>query len=118
PPVKFTNVRVAHGNRIVHVEALVEVADRGRPVVHGNANDLQTLVPVFVLQFDEMWDFLPARVIPGCPEVEENYFAAVGGEIERLSRQFGKREFRSQRMLGLSQIQNRLFASRDFYRLE
>ncbi len=99
-PVKFTNLRVAHANRIVHVEALVEVADRGRPVVHGNANNLKTLIPVFILQFHEMWDFFPARVTPGCPEVEENYFAPIGGEIERLSRQFGKREFRSQRMLG------------------
>src|ERR1019366_3319122 len=99
-PVKFTNLRVAHANRIVHVEALVEVADRGRPVVHGNADDLQALVSIFVLQFHKTRNFVPAGVTPGCPEVEENYFALVGGEIERSSRQFGKREFRSERMLG------------------
>jgi len=39
-PVKFTYLRVAHGNRIIHVETLVEVADGLRFVVHGNADDL------------------------------------------------------------------------------
>src|ERR1022692_1171981 len=47
-----------------------------------------------------MRNFLPARVTPCRPEVEENYFAPVGEEIERLSRQFWKREFRSKGMLG------------------
>src|SRR5208337_1903625 len=90
-PVKLSSLCIAHGNRIVHVKSLVELADRGRSVIHGNANDLQALMPIFVLQFDEMRNFLPTRVAPGCPEVEENHFAAVGGEIERLSGQFGKR---------------------------
>ena len=38
--VKFASRGVAHHYRIIHLEMLVEVADRFRPIVHGNANNL------------------------------------------------------------------------------
>ena len=99
-PVKLTSLRIAHGNRIVHVETLVVFADGFRFVVHGNADDLQPLIPILVLQFHKMRNFFPARFTPGCPEIEENYFAPVSREIDCLSRQTGKRKFGSERMPG------------------
>jgi len=47
--VKFTRLCIAHHNRIIHLEALIEVAYRFRSIIHGNADDLQALVAVFVL---------------------------------------------------------------------
>src|ERR1019366_9175611 len=76
--IKFTRLRIAHHNRVVHLEALVELAYRFRSVIHRNADDLQALVTVLVLQFDEMRDLLPAGIAPGCPEVQKDDLAPIG----------------------------------------
>jgi hypothetical protein len=49
PSIKFTCFSIAHHNRVIHSEALVEVAYRFRFIIHGNADDLQTLVGILIL---------------------------------------------------------------------
>ena len=47
--IEFTRLRIAHHNRVVYFVALIEFAYRFWSIIHGNADDLQTLVAVFVL---------------------------------------------------------------------
>jgi len=47
--VEFACLCIAHHYRIVHLELPVEVADRFRTIVHGNANDPQAPISIFVL---------------------------------------------------------------------
>src|SRR5579863_10293913 len=84
--IEFTCFCIAHHNRVVHFEALVEIAHRCRSVVHGNTNDLHAVVPVLVLQFDEMWNLVTAWIAPGCPEIQKNDLASIGRQFESLSR--------------------------------
>ena len=83
--VKLTGFRGAHHHRVIHFELLVEVAHRFGSIIHGNADDLQALAAVLVLQFDEMRNLVPAGRAPGCPEIHKNHLAPIGGEIEFLS---------------------------------
>jgi len=73
---------VAHDDRVIHFELLGEGGDGVGGVVHGDADDLESLRGVFVLQVDEVWDLGAARFAPGGPEIEEDDFAAVVGEFE------------------------------------
>ena len=54
-------------------------------VVHGYADDLETLWAVFLLQFDKPGHLDLARSAIGRPEVEENRFAAQVGKFELFS---------------------------------
>ena len=67
--IEFTRLCIAHHHWVVHFEALVEIKHRFWSVVHRNANDLQALAALLVLEFDEMWNLIPARIAPRCPEV-------------------------------------------------
>src|SRR5579864_6854985 len=79
---KFPRLCTAHHHRVVHFEALVEIAHGFRPIIHRNANDLQALASVLILKFDELRDLLPARIAPSCPEVQKDDLAPIGGKIE------------------------------------
>ena len=98
--VKLASRGVTHDDRIVHVETLVELADGFRTIVHGNANNLQALSTILILQFHKVRDLFPAGGTPGCPEVQENQLAPVVGKMKLLSVQLGKGEVRSERVLG------------------
>ena len=76
--VEFARLRIAHHNRVVHFEVLVEITHRFRSVVHGNANDLKALVTVLILKLDETRNLLPAGIAPGCPEVQKDDLAPIG----------------------------------------
>lgn len=80
--VEFADLGIAHDYGIIHFQRLIENKRWLGAIVHGNANDLQTLIAILILQIDEMRNFLPARNTPGGPEIEKNYFSPVGGEIE------------------------------------
>ena len=77
-PIKLTNLRITHHNRIIQIEALTKIAHRPGPVVHRNTDDLQALVSIFVLKIYEARDLFAARITPGSLEVQENDLAAVG----------------------------------------
>src|SRR5437588_11689540 len=76
--IEFTGLGRAHYDRVVHLEALVEVAYRFRSIIHGNADDLQALRAIFVLQFAEMRNLVAARIAPGCPEIQQDDLAPIG----------------------------------------
>ncbi len=98
--VKFASLGIAHYYRIIQLELLVEVADGFRTIVHGNANNLQALILIFILQFHKMRDFFPAGIAPGCPEVQQNHLAPIVRKTQLLSTQLRKGEVGSQRVLG------------------
>ena len=98
--VKLASRGVAHHYWIVHSEMLIEVADRFRAIVHGNADNLQALISILVLQFHKMRDFFPAGIAPGCPEVQQNHLAPIVRKTQLLSTQLRKGEVGSQRVLG------------------
>lgn len=75
--VEFTRLCIAHHNRVVHFEVLVEIAHRFRSIIHGNANDLQALAAVLILEFDEMWNLVPAWIAPSCPKVQKDDLAPI-----------------------------------------
>jgi len=50
-------------------------------IVHGNAQNFETLVLILTLHVHEPGDFDLARPAPGCPEVEENDFSLVIGKM-------------------------------------
>lgn len=93
--VKFASLGIAHYYRIIHLELLVEVEDGFRTIVHGNANNLQALISILVLQFHKMRDLFPAGIAPGCPEVQQNHTTPVVRKMELLSTQLRKRKVRS-----------------------
>ena len=76
--VEFARLCIAHHNRVIHFEALIEVAYSFRPIIHGNADDLQALLAVLILEVDEMWNLVPARIAPGRPEIQKNDLAPIG----------------------------------------
>jgi len=79
--VGLAGLRISHDHGIIHVESPVEVTDGLGSVVHRNTDDLQAAVRVLLLKFDKMWSLLAARNTPGCPEVEQHDFAAIGREL-------------------------------------
>src|SRR5579864_2286536 len=83
-PIKLSRFRIAHHHRIIHLEALVELAHGFWSVIHGNADDLQALAAILILQFNEMRDLVAAGIAPGCPEIQENDFASIRGETQPL----------------------------------
>jgi len=76
-PICFSSSRIAHDNRIIHLVLLIESAYRLRSVIHGNADDLQTLCAILILYLDKMRNLLAARLAPGCPEIQQNDLAAI-----------------------------------------
>ena len=98
--VEFANLRVAHDDRIVDFEFTNEGRDGVGGVVHGDADDLQALRAVLVLQLDEEGSFFAAGRAPGRPEVEQNYFSAIVGERERFAGELLESEVGCETMLG------------------
>ena len=74
---------VAHDDRVVHFELLVETGDGVGSVVHGDADDLESLIAILVLETDEERRFYATRLAPCRPEVEEHDLSAIVGELER-----------------------------------
>jgi len=99
PTVALSKVGVPDGHGVIHFELLIKGTHGARLIVEGNADDLQTLFTVSVLQIHESWNFRSAWRTPSCPEVEQNYPASMRGEIQLLTIQTGKREFRCERMI-------------------
>ena len=95
--IELSGFRGAHYDGIVHVKLLVESAGRVGTVVHGDADNLQSLVAILLLQFGEMRSLDAAGLAPASPKIEKNQFAAIGrqpqirpiqlrqGEIRRKS---------------------------------
>ena len=67
------------------LELLVEGASRVGTVVHGETDNLQALVAIFLLQFDEMRRLDTAGLAPTRPKVEKNHFAAIRRQAKILS---------------------------------
>ncbi len=99
--VLFAGLGVAHYDRVIHFELLVEGGDGVRGVVHGDADDLEALRAVLVLQVDEVRDFGATGFAPGGPEIEENYLASVVREFEWRAGELGECEVGSRARLGL-----------------
>jgi hypothetical protein len=78
PSVTFRQVGVSDGHGVIHFQLLIEDTHGAGLIVEGNADDLQTLLTVSVLQIHETWNFPSAGRTPSCPEVEQNYLAPVG----------------------------------------
>ncbi len=97
--VSLAGLCISHYHGIIHVELTVEIADRLRSIVHRNADDLQAAVCIFLLQFDKMRGFLAARIAPGCPEIEQYDFPAIGRESEWCAIQLWKHEIGREKML-------------------
>ena len=90
----------SHHDGIVHVELLIKRANGIGTVVHGNSENLQTAITIPLLQVDEVGNFFAAGIAPCCPEVEQNDFAAISGEVKILTIRLGKGEVRCERVAG------------------
>jgi len=77
-PVGSADIRSSHDDGVVHVELLIERADRVGAVIHRDADDLQALAAVFLLQIDKMRYFFTTRNAPGCPEIQQDDLAPIG----------------------------------------
>ena len=75
--IKLADLRISHYHRIVDFELPVEVVNRFRTIVHGNANDLEAPVAQLALQSDEMRDLFPAGLAPGRPEIQKDYLSPI-----------------------------------------
>lgn len=70
---------------IVDAELAAERFDGAGVVIHGHADDLQSLIAVLGLPLDEVGDFLAAGRAPGGKEIEQDDFAGVIGKAERCA---------------------------------
>ncbi len=64
-------------------------------IIHGDADDLQSLRSVLVLQFDEPRHFDFARTAPGGPEIQQHGLTAQVGQahalaVERFQSEIGR----------------------------
>src|ERR1039458_8069015 len=82
--VRLRYLFIPQSDGVVHLELLVELADRLRIIVHGNTNHLQALLAILVLELHKAGDFISAGRTPRRPEVEQYHFASVVGEVKRL----------------------------------
>ena len=63
-------------------------------IIHGDADDLQSLAAVALLQLDEPGNLLLAGRAPGGPEVEHHGLAAQIAELHGVSLEIGEHEVR------------------------
>src|SRR6266478_907466 len=95
--VALSNRFLAEQDGVVDAHFLGEFGDVfGAGVVHGYADDLESLRAVFFLQLDKPWHLDLAWAAIGRPEVEQNGFAAKVGELEILAVERGQFEVRCQ----------------------
>src|SRR6266436_171368 len=95
--VALPNRFLAEQDRVVDAHFLGEFGDVfGAGVVHGYADDLESLGAVFFLQLDEPRHFDLAGAAIRRPEVEQDGFAAEAGELEALAVERGQVEIRRQ----------------------
>ncbi len=81
--IKLGGLVVAHEDAVIHAEPGDEGLDRVPTfVVHGDAEDGETMILVAALEVHEPGDLHGARLAPGGPEIEEHDFAAVIGEAD------------------------------------
>ena len=91
PPNLSAAVIVAEKNRIVHGQLLAvhikaffgdERRDDGLAlVIHGDAENRESLWAVFVLHVDQPGNFHTAGIAPGGPEIYEHHFAFVVSKV-------------------------------------
>src|SRR5208337_1028458 len=84
---------VAHGDRIVQLVLLIEVAHRLGIIVHRDSNDLEAIGAVLVLHLHEVRNLGTAGPAPGGPEIEQHDLALVVGEAQLAAFKIGEREF-------------------------
>lgn len=97
--VEFAGFCVSHHHGIVHVKLLGEWADRIDAVVHRDSDDLQSLICIIVLEFDEVRNFLAAGSTPRCPEIQQDNFAPIRRKLKRFPIKLRKREIGRDRIL-------------------
>jgi len=90
--VSIREFGIAQRDWIIHFELLLKLANGRLAVVHGNAEDLQTLRGVLVLQLNEVGNFLLAGFAPGGPEIQHDDFAAVVRQAEVAAGEIGERK--------------------------
>ena len=76
--VSSADIRSSHDDGVVHMELLIESADWIGAVIHRDADDLQTLAPVLLLQIDEVRRLFAAGDAPGGPEIQQDDLAPIG----------------------------------------
>src|ERR1051326_8166214 len=72
-----SNLEIAWHHGIVHLVLAIEIAQLTGVIFHGEADYLQSLVMIFLLQRDELRNFLRARRTPSRPEIYQHHFAPV-----------------------------------------
>ena len=97
PAIQRSDLPVAHGHRIVHAVLFAEPEHWLHARIHGDADDLESLLAIPVLKVDEPRNLAPARTAPGRPEIEQYNLAFVVGQVERVAVDVSQREHRRQR---------------------
>ena len=64
-------------------------------LIHGNANDLEALALILLLEFDEPGDFEGTGTAPGRPEIEHHDLASQVTEFQRIPVRVLERKIRS-----------------------
>src|ERR1035441_2684478 len=75
--VRLSYLFIPQSDGVVHLELPVELADRLRIIVHGNADHLQAPLAILVLELHKAGNFISAGRTPRRPEVEQHHFASV-----------------------------------------
>src|SRR5438094_4832238 len=90
PAVKLGELVVPQRHRVIHAEFFVERPHGINVVIKRDADDGQSLVAKTILQVHKPRYLDPARPAPGGPEIEQNNFASVIGQVELVAVYIGE----------------------------
>src|SRR6185437_14173736 len=100
PAVLVAHRLLAQQHRVIHAHFLGELRDLiFAGIIHRDAEDLQALRPVLLLQFHEPRHLQPAWCTPGGPEIQQHRLAPKVGQmhglaVQRLQGKIGRRRAR------------------------
>src|SRR6266498_2123393 len=93
--IEFTDLVVSHGHGVIHPEFFVEVADLADGIgtrVKRDADDAESLLTIFVLEFHEPRDLDAARAAPRSPEIQQDDLSFVVRQADLLAGNVGQGE--------------------------
>ena len=86
PPIQIARGVVAQQNTIINLfHGDVGINRFPSVVVHGNSQDLETLVFVLALKIHEPGNFDLTGATPGSPEIEQHNLALIVGQVDQLA---------------------------------
>ena len=90
--VEVAEVLVADDDGVGELEFAIDLLYGSGFVVHGDADDLKAVGGILLLPGGEAWNLCEAGAAPGGPEVEQDEFSAIGGEVDGFAGEVGAGE--------------------------